>query len=75
MNILFFNDMINIKDFVSSLLKIDQKSYKNIGFYNNGYIVIKTIDDYENIHGVNPLYLKIGKVIIGNWAYRRKQWK
>ena len=30
----FFNDMINIKDFDSSLLKIDKKSYKNIGIYN-----------------------------------------
>ena len=27
----FFNDMINIKNFDSSLLKIDKKSYKNIG--------------------------------------------
>ena len=67
--------MVNIKDFDSSLLKIDQKLYKNIGFYNNEYIAIKTIDDYENIHSVNPLYLIIGKVIISNWAYRRKQWK
>ena len=30
----FLNDMINIKDFDSSLIKIDQKSYKNIGIYN-----------------------------------------
>ena len=67
--------MVNIKDFDSSLLKIDQKLYKNIGFYSNEYIAIKTIDDYENIHSVNPLYLIIGKVIISNWAYRRKQWK
>ena len=59
----FFNDMINIKDFDSSLLKIDKKSYKNIGIYNIRYITIKKIDDYENIHSVNPLYLMIGKVI------------
>ena len=39
-----FNDMINIKDFDSSLLKIDKKSYKNIGIYNIGYITIKKID-------------------------------
>ena len=58
----FFNDMINIKDFDSSLLKIDKKSYKNIGIYNIGYITIKKIDDYENIHSVNPLYLMIGEV-------------
>ena len=30
----FFYDMINIKDFDSSLLKINKKSYKNIGTYN-----------------------------------------
>ena len=53
--------MINIEDSDSSLLKIDKKLYKNIGIYNIGYITIKKIDDYENIHSVNPLYLKIGK--------------
>ena len=41
-----FNGMINIKDFDSSLLKIDKKSYKNIGIYNTGYIIITKIDDY-----------------------------
>ena len=53
----FFNDMINIKNFDSSLLKIDKKSYKNIHIYYIGYITIKKIDDHENIHSVNPLYL------------------
>ena len=52
----FFNGMINIKDFDSNLLKIDKKSYKNIGIYNIGYITIKKLDDYENIYSVNPLY-------------------
>ena len=37
----FLNDMINTKDFDSSLLIIDKKSYKNIGIYNNGYMTIK----------------------------------
>ena len=58
----FFNDMINIKVFDSSLLKIDKKSYKNIGIYNIGYITIKKIDVCESINSVNPLYLIIGKV-------------
>ena len=58
----FFNDMINIKDFELSSLKIDKKSYKGIGIYSTGYITIKEIDDYENINSVNPLYLIIGKV-------------
>ena len=39
------------------MLKIDKKSYKNIGICNIGYITIKKIDDYENIYSVNPLYL------------------
>ena len=53
----FYNDFINLKNFDSKLLKIDKKSYKNIGIYNIGYITIKKIDDYENIYSVNPLYL------------------
>ena len=51
--------MFNIKNFHQILLKIDRKSYKNIGIYNIGYITIKKIDDYENIYSVNPLYLII----------------
>ena len=37
----FFNGMINIKDFDSSLLKKDKKLYKNIGIYYIGDITIK----------------------------------
>ena len=55
----FYNDIINLKNFESKLLKIDKKSYKNIGIYKIGYITIKKIDDCENIYGVNPLYLLI----------------
>ena len=58
----FFSDIINIKDFNSSLLKVDKKSYKNLGIYI-GYITIKKINAFENIYSVNPLYLMIGKVI------------
>ena len=58
-----FNYMINIEDFDSSLLKMNKKSYKNIGIYNIGYITIKKVDDYENIYSVNPSYLITGKVI------------
>ena len=42
----FYNDMINIKKFDSNLLKINKKSYKDIGIYNIGYITIKKIDSY-----------------------------
>ena len=55
----FYNDMINIKIFDPILLKIDKKSYKDIGIYNVGYIKILKIDDCENIYVVNPLYLII----------------
>ena len=54
----FYND-INLKNFKSKLLKIDKKSYKNIGIYNIGYITIKKIDDCENIYSLNPLYLHV----------------
>ena len=54
--------MINTEDFDSSFLKIDKMSYKNIGIYNIGYITIKIIDHYENIHSLNPFYLMVGKV-------------
>ena len=37
----FFNDVINLKDFDRSLLKIDKHSYKDIGIYYAGYIIIK----------------------------------
>ena len=39
----FFNDMINIKDFDPSLIKIDTKSYKNIGIFHIGYITKKVL--------------------------------
>ena len=39
----FFDDMINIKDLNSSLLKIAKKSYKGISIYNIGYITIKKL--------------------------------
>ena len=55
----FYNDMINIKYFDSILLKNGNKSNKNIGIYNIGYITIKKLDYCENIYSVNPLYLLI----------------
>ena len=41
------------------MLKIDKKSYKDIGIYNIGYITIKKIGDCANIYSVNPFYLRI----------------
>ena len=37
----FYNDIINIGEFNSSLLEIDKKSYKDIDIYYNGYMTIK----------------------------------
>ena len=39
----FYNDMININKLDSNLLKIDKKSFKDIGIYNIGYITIKKL--------------------------------
>ena len=58
----FYNDIIDLENFESNLLKIDKKSYKDISIYNIGYIAIKKIDDCENIYSVNPLYLQINHV-------------
>ena len=39
----FFNDMIIIPNFDSSLLKIDKKSFKDIDIYHIRYITIKKL--------------------------------
>ena len=57
----FFNDMINIKNFDSSRLKIDKQSFKKIDIYCIGYISMKNIGDHESVYSVNPLYLIVGK--------------
>ena len=54
----FYNDIIDIENFDSSMLKLDKKSNKDIGVYNIGYITIKKIGDCKNINSVNPLYLR-----------------
>ena len=60
----FYNDIIDIKNFDAGLLKMNKKSYKNIGIYNIGYVTKKRIDKCNNIHSVNPLYLRIDHTII-----------
>ena len=55
----YFEDMVNVEDFHSNLLKIDKKSHEDIDIYYIGYIIIEKFNDYENIHSVNPLYLII----------------
>ena len=48
----FYNDMVNIIDCDSNLLKIDKKSFTNIAIYYIGYITKK--GKYK-INSVNPL--------------------
>ena len=55
----FCNDMINIKNSRSNLLKIDKKSHEDIDIYHISYIMIKKFNDCENIHSINLLYLII----------------
>ena len=55
----FYNDIIDLENFKWNLLKIDKKSYKDIGIYIIGYITIKKIGDCENIYSINPLHLRI----------------
>ena len=52
----FYNDIINLKDFDPSLLKLDKKFVMDIDIYYIGYVTKKT--EY-NINDVNPLYLLI----------------
>ena len=55
----FFDGMIDIKNLDPNEIKINEKSYKNIFIYNNGY---GTIKNYGKINSVNPLYLIISKI-------------
>ena len=63
----FFDDMIDIRNFHSNLVKVDKKtlvftivkSHKEVDIYYIVYITIEKFSDCENIHSVNPLYLII----------------
>ena len=55
----FYNDLINLKDFESGLLKIDKIITKGLIFTTLDISKFKKIDDYENIYSVNPLYLQV----------------
>ena len=57
----FFDDVINIENFDSNLLKTDQKSYKSTDIHYIGYITMKDFE-YVNIHSVNPVYFITGEV-------------
>ena len=58
------DDMINLKNFESNLLKIDKQHYKGTNIYYIGYITIKIIDDCESIYSDNSLHLQVNHVYI-----------
>ena len=58
-NYYFFNALTTIKDFDPKLLKLDKKSFENIGVYCIGYITKK--DEFK-INSVNPLYLLVHRI-------------
>ena len=63
----YFDDMFDIRNFHSVLLKIDKKLHRGFDIYYIGYNTIKKFSncncncncDYENIGSVNSLYLII----------------
>ena len=69
----YLDDMIDIRNFHSNLLKIDKKPYKDVDIYYIGYITIKKFGDCENIHSVNPLYLIICSAT-GYFNEKRNEW-
>ena len=55
----FCDDIINLKDFDPSLLKLDKKLSMDISIY---YIGCVTKNPEYNINSINPLYLFIGEL-------------
>ena len=55
----FYGDMVNIKNFDQNMLKLDKKSFKNIGVYYTEYIAKK--DEYK-INSINSLYLLVHRI-------------
>ena len=68
----FYNDIINLKNFESNLLKIDKKHYKAIDIFYIGYMTVEKISDCENIHDVNPLHLLVNHA---SGYIEEKKWK
>ena len=40
----FYNDIIDLHKFDGALLKIDKKNYKDLDFYNIGYVKKKILE-------------------------------
>ena len=59
----FYGDIINLKDFDASLLKVSKKDYREIDIYYINYVNIKKFANCKNINSVNPLYLMINQMV------------
>ena len=59
----FHNDIIYIENFKSNLLKIDKKSYKYIGIYIIGYIIIKNNYNYLRITHVSGYNEELNEIL------------
>ena len=55
----FFENVFDVRNFYSNLLKIDKKPHKDVDIYYIGYITVKKFSDHENIRSMNPLRLII----------------
>ena len=49
----FCDEVVDVKNFHSNLLKIEKQSHEDIDIYYINYIMIKKFSDCENIHSVN----------------------
>ena len=54
-----YNDIINLKNFESNLLKINKNITKGLIFTTLNKLKFKKNDDCERIYSVNPLYLLV----------------
>ena len=67
----FYNDIIDIKNFKSNLLKIDTKSYKDIGIYSMNILELKKLMTVKIFTvWILFIYLFIMRVDI----FRKKAW-
>ena len=59
----FYGNIINLKDFDASLLKVNKKDYREIDIYYINYVTVKKFANCKNINSVNPLYLMINQMV------------
>ena len=57
----FYNDMINVLNFMPINLKLNKKTWKDTDIYHIGYVDKNKPKDWC-VNSVNPLYLIINKV-------------